>query len=77
MIILVCVILLVQLLQAAWLISHERQLWKLPALLKERDEAMFKRFFDEVLAALNVGMDTKAEERAIGSRRSSDGKGTT
>jgi hypothetical protein len=74
---LVVTILLVQLLQAAWLISHERQLSKLPALLEKRDEEMFRRFRAEVIAALNERMDTKAEERAIGSRRSSDGKGTT
>jgi hypothetical protein len=69
---LVVVILFVQLLQAGWLISHERQLGKLPELLKVRDEAMFRRFFDEVLAALNERMDTKAEERAVGGRRTSD-----
>jgi len=74
---LVVTILLVQLLQAIWLVSHERQLWKLPKLLQERDEAMFKRFREEVIAALNERMDLKAEERAIGNRRSSDGKGTT
>jgi hypothetical protein len=73
---LVVVILLVQLLQAVWLVSHERQLWKLPELLKQRDEEMFKRFHDEVLAALNERMDLKAEERALGGRRSSDEKGS-
>ena len=71
---LVSVILIVQLLQAVWLVSHERQLWKLPELLKQRDEAMFRRFFDEVLAALNERMDAKAEDRALGNRRASDGK---
>jgi len=71
---LVAVILFVQLLEAALLIRHERQLWNLPKLLKERDEEMFKRFFDEVVAALNERMDLKAEERALGNRRASDGK---
>jgi len=74
---LVVTILLVQLLQAVWLISHERQLWNLPKLLAQRDEEMFKRFHQEVLKALNERMDTKAEERALGMRRASDGKGTT
>ena len=77
MIYLVVTILLVQLLQAVWLISHERQLWNLPKLLAQRDEEMFKRFHQEVLKALNERMDTKAEERALGMRRASDGKGTT
>jgi len=74
---LVVTILLVQLLQAVWLISHERQLWNLPKLLAQRDEEMFKRFRQEVIDALNERMDTKAEERALGMRRASDGKGTT
>ena len=77
MIYLVVTILLVQLLQAVWLISHERQLWNLPKLLAQRDEEMFKRFRQEVIDALNERMDTKAEERALGMRRASDGKGTT
>ena len=77
MIYLVVTILLVQLLQAVWLISHERQLWNLPKLLAQRDEEMFKRFRQEVIDALNEKMDTKAEERALGMRRASDGKGTT
>jgi hypothetical protein len=77
MIILVSVILFVQLLQAAWLISHERQLGKLPELLKVRDEDMFKRFRQEVIDALNERMDRIAEERALGMRRASDGKVTT
>ena len=74
MIDLVSTILLVQLLQAVWLIRHERQLWNLPKLLKERDEEIFERFHKVVLKALNERMDTKAEERALGMRRSSDGK---
>jgi len=74
---LVAVILFMQLLEAVWLIRHERQLWNLPKLLKERDEEMFQRFHKEVIKALNERMDTKAEERAIGMRRASDGKGTT
>ena len=77
MIYLVVTILLVQLLQAVWLISHERQLWNLPKLLAQRDEEMFERFHKVVLKALNERMDTKAEERALGMRRASDGKGTT
>ena len=77
MIYLVVTILLVQLLQAVWLISHERQLWNLPKLLAQRDEEMFKRFRQEVIDALNERMDRIAEERALGMRRASDGKGTT
>ena len=68
MIWLVSVILFVQLLQAAWLISHERQLGKLPELLKVRDEEMFERFRKEVITALNERMDRTAEERALGHR---------
>jgi len=65
---LVAVILFMQLLEAVWLIRHERQLWNLPKLLKERDEEMFERFRKEVIAALNERMDLKAEERALGNR---------
>ena len=70
MIYLVAVILFMQLLEAVWLIRHERQLWNLPKLLKERDEEMFQRFHKEVIAALNEKMDGRAEDRAIGNRRS-------